>query len=203
MMELDIVSQFISETIDTDTSENNLIRLFKLRDPQALSIFTDEHAGTVTWIVYTTIEGYVDEKNESRWKTAERITIDVFMYIWENIDQYKRRKASFKTWIARRAKYFAFSFNRKVRKERELANKHLGDGQKQLNYDPTAKLLERIALDTVLQKLSKKSEGKAQIIKLRYLKGKSYQEIAEILNCPEGTVKSRLNRAIQELRKLF
>lgn len=41
------------------------------------------------------------------------------------------------------------------------------------------------------------------VIVLRDIEGFSYEEIAKIINCPEGTVKSRINRARKALREIF
>ena len=38
---------------------------------------------------------------------------------------------------------------------------------------------------------------------LRYIQDLSYQEVAQALGCSEGTVKSRLNRAHEKLRKIL
>jgi RNA polymerase sigma-70 factor (ECF subfamily) len=40
-----------------------------------------------------------------------------------------------------------------------------------------------------------------QVVVLRHIEGLSYTEMSEILGCAEGTIKSRLHRARQELRE--
>jgi RNA polymerase sigma-70 factor (ECF subfamily) len=42
--------------------------------------------------------------------------------------------------------------------------------------------------------------AQAQAVTLRYSEGLSYQEIAAVLDCPVGTVKSRLHHALASLR---
>jgi len=51
-----------------------------------------------------------------------------------------------------------------------------------------------------LQKLEPKYRN---IIALRYYQDLSYEDIAEVLNCPLGTVKSRLNYALKKLRDIM
>jgi len=41
------------------------------------------------------------------------------------------------------------------------------------------------------------------VIVLRDIQGFTYEEIANIIKCPEGTVKSRINRARQALKKIL
>ena len=49
--------------------------------------------------------------------------------------------------------------------------------------------------------LSKLEQKYKLIISLRYYHDLSYEDISEVLNCPLGTVKSRLNYAIKKLRE--
>lgn len=54
---------------------------------------------------------------------------------------------------------------------------------------------------TAFQALAGVSKESRQCFKLRYIHQYSYQQIATILNCPLGTVKSRLGRAYKAIRK--
>jgi len=56
----------------------------------------------------------------------------------------------------------------------------------------------RMDISTAIGRLDEKYR---LILSLRYFQDLSIQEIAQILNCPEGTVKSRLNYALLKLRK--
>lgn len=60
--------------------------------------------------------------------------------------------------------------------------------------------LERTELRAAIESLP---DQYREIVVLREIEGFSYQQIAEILNCPAGTVMSRLNRARGQLRKLL
>jgi len=55
----------------------------------------------------------------------------------------------------------------------------------------------------LISALRKLNERDKMVIVLRGIKELSYEEIAKIMNCRVGTVKSRLNRARQELKKLL
>jgi RNA polymerase sigma-70 factor (ECF subfamily) len=53
---------------------------------------------------------------------------------------------------------------------------------------------------TVTAAIDMLNEEHRAVIVLRDIQGFSYEEIAKITNCPEGTVKSRINRARQALK---
>jgi len=63
-------------------------------------------------------------------------------------------------------------------------------------------IVERKELDEYIQKaLEELSEEHRTVIILRDIQGLSYNEIAEVINCSLGTVKSRISRARETLRE--
>ena len=57
--------------------------------------------------------------------------------------------------------------------------------------------------DIVARAITRLGEEHRAVIVLRDIKGLSYGEIAEILNCSDGTVKSRLSRARAKLKEIL
>ena len=72
---------------------------------------------------------------------------------------------------------------------------------------PENMLMSRQVADTVNQTLEKLPEELRTAISLREMEGLSYEEIASVMNCPIGTVRSRIFRAREaiagELRPLL
>jgi RNA polymerase sigma-70 factor, ECF subfamily len=68
------------------------------------------------------------------------------------------------------------------------------------SYETYASKVERVRVQAAIQKLP---EVFREIILLREFEELSYQEIAQILHCPAGTVMSRLARARSQLRELL
>jgi RNA polymerase sigma-70 factor (ECF subfamily) len=72
---------------------------------------------------------------------------------------------------------------------------------------PENLMMSRQVADTVNQTLEKLPEDLRTAISLREMEGLSYEEIASVMNCPIGTVRSRIFRAreaiAQELRPLL
>ena len=70
----------------------------------------------------------------------------------------------------------------------------------QATHDPQPAVDSRIDVIEMLQKLSPEHR---EVIVLRELQGMGYEEMAETLKIPRGTVESRLHRARQELKAKF
>ncbi len=130
---------------------------------------------------------------------AEELTQDVYLKIWENLEQY-RAGSNFMAWAYRVAKNLLIDAHRRGRHERnaawldpEVLERLPGSD------DPHRQTERRERLRLVAQGLAQIEEDLARLVLLRDFAGLSYQEMAEGLNLPLGTVKSRLNRARLEL----
>lgn len=71
------------------------------------------------------------------------------------------------------------------------------------NPDPREHASDKEMQNLVMQKIHALKPEFREILILRYSEELSYEEIAEISGCTIGTIKSRLNRARQELRMLL
>jgi len=67
-------------------------------------------------------------------------------------------------------------------------------------YDPHVVYLRKLEQEQVREAIEKLPDAYREIVVLRDIEGFSYQEIATVLNCPAGTVMSRLGRARGKLR---
>ena len=124
---------------------------------------------------------------------AEDVLQQVFLRTFENIDQFAGR-SSFKTWLYRVAMNEALQHLRKRQHrthqplDREPPDRSTGQEQSVAQKELMEKALSR--LDPELR----------SILLLKEIDAMSYDEIAEVLQIPQGTVGSRLNRARRELR---
>jgi RNA polymerase sigma-70 factor (ECF subfamily) len=69
------------------------------------------------------------------------------------------------------------------------------------NHTPEAEMLNREILQTVEAAVAKLPEDLRKAITLREMEGLSYEEIAQIMDCPIGTVRSRIFRAREVIAK--
>ena len=120
---------------------------------------------------------------------AEEITQDVFMALVERRNGYEVR-SSFRTYLYRIALNRVASEHRKPDPEPASAPEPVAGG------DPSVVQQVRDALDTL-------DPEQKQVVMLREYEGLSYQEIADVLKVPVGTIRSRLFRAKLALRELL
>lgn len=140
-------------------------------------------------------------------KSAEELTLEVFSKAFQNLSSYTDQYA-FSTWLFRIATNRGIDFIR-----RKKANTVTIEEENKDDYESIVLAGDsELQPDKLLMKQQKAGELRAlvdelkpfwqQLIELRYYKELSYEEIADHLNLPLGTVKSQLYRAKQKLTKL-
>ncbi len=142
----------------------------------------------------------------SRRDEAEDLTQEIFIRVYQNLKSFRSDYGSFQSWIMKVGRNLIIDHYRRTRRFQQVAGTeemetmNLKD-DKVLNPQRSVEQSEAsLFLSEGLQALS--PELKEAII-LRDLEGMAYLEIAELLGIPEGTVKSRINRARLELAKLL
>ncbi len=130
---------------------------------------------------------------------AEELTQEVYFKLWENLHRY-RAGSNFMAWAWRVARNLLIDAHRRCRREREAAwlDPEIIDLLPGTD-DPLQQTERRQRLAMIATALRQLNEELAELILLRDFAGLSYQEMAEGLDLPLGTVKSRLNRARLEL----
>jgi RNA polymerase sigma-70 factor (ECF subfamily) len=134
---------------------------------------------------------------------AEDLTQDIFLKIFKALKTFDRR-ANFQTWIISISRNLCIDHYRSVRKERQTIAREVDTTDLQpasrdrtpyaLAEHQDLRAMLRQALDTLPLTLR-------TAVVLRDLQELSYQEIADRLGLPEGTVKSRINRGRIELAR--
>ena len=134
---------------------------------------------------------------------AEDLTQDIFLKIFKALATFDRR-ANFQTWIVSISRNLCIDHYRSVRKEHQTIARDVESGDLQpasTERGPYA-LAEHQDLRKLLRAaLEKLPTTLRTAVVLRDLKELSYQEIADQLGLPEGTVKSRINRGRLELAR--
>lgn len=138
---------------------------------------------------------------------AQDLTQDVFLRLYKSLGSFRPKEGSFSVWLARLARNLLIDHYRKTRMQR--ATDSIDDQLPVLEQRGSAAnrtdalLASREAGELIQQALNKLSPELRETVILRDLEEMEYREIAGILQVPEGTVKSRLNRGRAELARLL
>ncbi|MCD4751319.1 MAG: sigma-70 family RNA polymerase sigma factor [Thermoanaerobaculales bacterium] len=130
---------------------------------------------------------------------AEELTQEIYFKLWENLHRY-RAGSNFMAWAWRVAKNLLIDAHRRSRREREAAwldpeiIDRLPSGD-----DPHGQTENKQRLKLIAAGLRQLDSDLSELVLMRDFAGFTYQEMADALELPLGTVKSRLNRARLEL----
>lgn len=178
--------------------DRELVRMCQNGNPRAFDELVTRHQDRV----YTAVCRFCGNAED-----ACDITQRAFINAYRKIQEFQG-DSTFSTWIYRIAFNQAISFRREHKrdamsiysKDDELITEPAEE------QNPTEAMESREIQKKVQQALDQLEEADRQIILLKDLQGHSYDEIAEIMQVPKGTVRSRLHRARLELKeklKLF
>jgi len=130
---------------------------------------------------------------------AEDKTQEVFLKLYGALPRYDAAK-NFQAWLLTLAKNHLIDEYRRTKWEKtqrdEFDERVLAQTA---GADPEQDLVEKETKTLVWEGLNRLSADMRMVIILRDLQGKSYEEVAEVLDLPLGTVKSRVNRARLQL----
>ena len=133
---------------------------------------------------------------------AADVAQDAFVQAFVKLDTFQRASA-FYTWLYRIA--FNLSMSRRRRRRPtasiEQARENLGSEPVDCGEEPSEQLEREERADQVRQALATLTEQHRAILVLREMDGFCYERIADVLDLPAGTVRSRLHRARLQLRE--
>ncbi len=137
---------------------------------------------------------------------AQDLTQEVFLRVFRTLKTFRSTEGSFGTWLARVARNLLIDHYRRTRQERvtdsiegQLAT--IEEGSAGNSARPDQAMAGREASEILQATLQKLSPDLREAVILRDLQEMEYREIAEVLQIPEGTVKSRINRGRAELAR--
>jgi RNA polymerase sigma-70 factor, ECF subfamily len=140
---------------------------------------------------------------------AEDLTIEAFGKAFRNIEKFKP-DYSFSTWLFRIATNNSIDFIRKKRLDTlsintEIKGKDGGHIQidiKDKSLDPQEEAIKGQKVEFIQMIVTKLPSKYQHLVRLRYFKELSYDEIAKEMDSPLGTIKAQLHRARELLHEL-
>jgi len=178
--------------MSTEDSDTKLVELVQRGDRTAFNVLVLKYQHKVMKLVMR----YVRNQAE-----AEDITQDAFIKAYRALPSF-RGESAFYTWLYRIA--INTAKNSLVSRRKRLVDYNLDlqdpddyTGQVLLKHSDTPErlLLTDEIRQTVQEAMRALPEDLREAITLRELDGLSYEEIAEVMECPVGTVRSRIFRA--------
>ncbi len=179
-------------------TENDLIKKCKKGSREAFNALFSRYQSQVINMAY----GMLSDKEDACDAAQE-----VFIRVYKNIDSFKEQ-SSFATWLYRITMNICSDILRKRQRNSDIisiSDMNGDDGRETEIKDDSPTVEEHMELSerqaAVRQAINELKEEYRAVIILCDIEGMSYDEISEILKIPNGTVKSRINRARNALKK--
>lgn len=129
---------------------------------------------------------------------AEEVTQEVYLQVWSGAAAFDPERGTAKAWMATLAHRRAVDAVRRSQSARDREQRVVPD---QPHGDVAESAIETDERDRVRQALSALTDLQWEAIELAYFDGMTYREVAERLDTPLGTVKSRMRDGLQRLRQ--
>jgi RNA polymerase sigma-70 factor, ECF subfamily len=179
-----------------DGDEAELIERAKKGDTRAFGTLVERYQRRVIGVAMAVVHNQED---------ALELAQETFVRAFQSVGKFESR-SSFSTWLYRIAANIAIDFRRRERRHPTMRGEEaeneilrlpskLGDSFKEAQRSEMSRRI-RDALAELTQ------EHRAAIL-LREVEGLSYDEISEVMQCPRGTVMSRLHYARNRLREIL
>ncbi|KIL51317.1 hypothetical protein KP77_08290 [Jeotgalibacillus alimentarius] len=160
---------------------------------EGLEAVMNEYGTAIKHLIYTYVKN---------WETAGDLSQDVFVTVYEKWDTFEGR-ASIKTWIykiaANKAKDHLKSWNH--RKVNLFEHSFESEKAERLTLEDQAVLREE--KEQVLSLMMAMPVKYRELLLLHFEQELTYQEIADILNLPLSTVKTRIRRGSEKLKTSY
>ena len=183
----------------TALSDHNLMEAAGRGEKGAFETLVERHKNWVVNLLYHNLHDF---------QAAEDLAQETFLRVFRKLHTYTT-KAQFTTWLYIIASNLARTEIRRrkthiVKKESELQARGETDSGGAFANMPTNYMNpndpERMS---VWECLSRMDEDDKNILILRDIQDFDYEELAKILNCPLGTIKSRMSRARMKFKEIY
>ena len=174
-----------------------LIALVAKRDEAALAELYDRYSR----LVFSVAVRVVGQR-----QLAEEVTLDAFQNVWQAAATFRQDRGRFATWLMSVARHRAIDELRRLGVRPEGNSVDL-DQSAADNAARSDSIEDRVWLDqrraAVRSALAELPDPQRRALELAYFGGLTQQEIAERLNTPLGTIKTRMRMGMQKLRRVL
>jgi RNA polymerase sigma-70 factor (ECF subfamily) len=166
-------------------TEQELVTALKAGSEQAFSYLYDHYSGSLYDFIMQIVK--IPE-------SANDVLQEVFINFWRKIGSYDPFKGLLFTWMLNITRNASIDMLRSKAYQNNLKNQEIAENE---NSQVNENQIDSIGAGWFVAKL--RPEQRA-LIELAYFKGYTQEEIAEIEDIPLGSVKTRINNALLQLR---
>jgi RNA polymerase sigma-70 factor, ECF subfamily len=136
-------------------------------------------------------------KNSFNYQLSEELTQEVLSTIWTKASLYNPEKSKFTTWV------FTIARNKKIDFYRKSKNSSINeDDLRDFMYEKNE--VNDYDIQDTVEKINKELDiNQRKLIKMNFFEQKSHKKIAEELEIPIGTVKSRIRTILNKMNKFL
>jgi RNA polymerase sigma-70 factor (ECF subfamily) len=177
-----------------DVDDVDLMQRIVSNDQRALATLYDRYGNIVYGLAYRVLQ------NPGR---AEEVTQDTFMKVWKQADSWDSEKGKLSSWLLTITRYTAIDLIRKENRNVTQVSVPIEilsniQGNPSTINDPRwhdGRLLRNLMTELPTEQ--------AELIEMAFFQGYTHSQLAENLELPLGTVKTRLRLGLQKLRTLW
>jgi RNA polymerase sigma-70 factor (ECF subfamily) len=181
----------------TRLDDETLMRLITHEQAEALGALYDRYGRLVFSVAFNAVGSP---------STAEEVTQDVFLRVWQKAHTYHADQGKVSTWLSSIARNRAIDVLRQQRvrpEQRSVEWAEVRPAALPQIEGPEEEVALAIEQQRVRAAVAQLPEEQQQTLALAYFQGLSHSEIAVALGQPLGTVKTRIRLAMAKLRQLL
>lgn len=184
-----------------DHEEHALIKEAQRGNLLAFDSLVHRYDKTVLRLAYSLVNNTAD---------AEDIGQEVFVRVYRNLNKF-RFDSAFSTWLYRVVVNYCINYRKKKSKARTHSLDEPNEDRapdwrptlKGQELDPEASMLNQELSEQIDRAMAHLSKQQKTVFVLRHYHGLKLKDIADIMQCAEGTVKNYLFRATQKMQSLL
>jgi len=173
-----------------EVSDAQLVTMIARYNEVALAETYRRHGGAVFGLARRVLNGAAE---------AEDVTQEVFLRLWNRPERFDATRGNLRSWLLTQSHARAVETIRSLtaRRQREINDAHKAARGA---YDMQHEAWDVVLAEDVKKALDSLPPEERRAIELAYFEGYTYIKVAEILNEPEGTVKSRIRNGMRRMR---